>query len=107
MVLPKHDRELSLWLVKECIEDFQEMGLKMQDIAIGAQRYSIEKERLLDEQFGSNETQEGRRKRIEIERLLTHDIQKASKDVIEKLVQFNPAFFAQFAYSARIKDSMR
>jgi hypothetical protein len=52
MVLPSHNRELALWLMRECIADFMAMGKKMHEIETGKQKYSDEKEWELDAEFG-------------------------------------------------------
>lgn len=94
MTLPQNDRELSMWLVKECLEDYQEIMQKRFEIQQRNQKYSPEKERQLDDEFGSLKTAEGRKRRLVIEQMITDGIHETSLDIMIKLQRFNPLIFA-------------
>lgn len=106
MALPKHDRELSLWLVKECMTDFEEMGYKMREMMTGLQMMPRERERLLDREFGDLHSVEGRKKRLIVEGLTMDGLMESSHDVIHKLIEFNPLLFARDTMDPLLKERM-
>lgn len=94
--LPENDRDLSLWLVLEAVEDFEERAQKTVELANGFQRYTPEQEIMFDQMFGAmhSTTKDERDVRISIELFIMEGLKETSEEIMRKIIRFNPLFFA-------------